>query len=145
MAIRLSCRLTLSEFENYIHRELELVLASPEVVRGTIHSMIGSDFGTKQNSASHPVSPHQRRLRVAILEAGSLTFYVIQEVRPNRKIIFCVELLFDVVDHGPLRREAADLARGTVRAIRAFFRCDRTRDAGHVALIHVPGLGRHMP
>lgn len=69
-----------SELENYIHRQLELALPRPVVVRATIESAIEPDFGTQQNSASLPVSPHQSFLRVAVLEAGSLPLHVIQEV-----------------------------------------------------------------
>jgi hypothetical protein len=72
-----------SELEDYIHRQLELALASSVVVCGTIESMVKSDFGTQQNGASHPMSPHQSLLSVAGLDAGSLTFHFVQEVGAN--------------------------------------------------------------
>ena len=93
----------------------------------------------------NPCPAHQRRIYVAGLKAGSLTFHVIQKVGAKRNEMFGGEFLFEVVDHGPLRRKTADLARGTDRAASAFIRRQRTRDAVHAAVIHVPGLGSHMP
>jgi hypothetical protein len=49
--------LMFSILENYIHRQRELAPAGSIVVRGTIESVIKSDFGTQQNGASHPVPP----------------------------------------------------------------------------------------
>src|ERR1035438_4504409 len=59
-----SCALDrISELEDHIHSQLELILAGSVIVRATIESTIEPDFGTQQNSASHPVSPHQSFLR----------------------------------------------------------------------------------
>src|ERR1700686_2741994 len=96
------CPVDFSELEDHIHRELELALAGSIGVRGTIESLIESDFGTKQNSAAHPVAPHQSPFGIAVLEAGSLAFHVVQEVGTDRNVIFRGKLLFDVVDDGPL-------------------------------------------
>src|SRR5580704_4241029 len=111
-----------SELEDHIHRELELALAGSVRIRRPIESLIKSDFRTQQNRASHPAAPHPSRLSVAVLETGSLAFHVIQEVGANRNIIFRGKLLFDVVDNGPLRRQATDLAGRAERAISALFR-----------------------
>ena len=125
--------IAVSELEDYVHRQLELVLAGSVVVRRAIEGVVEPDFGAKQNRASHPVSPHQSLLGVAVLVAGSLAFYVIQEVGTNREVVLCVELPFDVIDHGPFGREASNFTRGTERTVRAFFRRGRTEDGGHAA------------
>ena len=93
------CPIYFSELEDHIHRKLELALAGSIGISGTIESLIKSDFGTKQNSAAHPVAPHQSPFGVAVLEAGSLAFYVVQEVGADRNVIFRGELLFDVINN----------------------------------------------
>src|SRR5580692_1801511 len=134
-----------SILQNDVHRELKLNLSSPVVVCRDVERAIESEFGAEDYGTSHPMSPHESFLRVARPVAGALAFDIVQEIGTNRDVIARRELFFKIVDHGPFRGKAANLARGTERSVRAFFRFYRAKNAGHVPFIHEPGLGRHMP
>jgi len=78
-----------------------------------------------------------------------LTLLVVQQVRSEANEEMRVELAIEVVDERVLRSETPKLPRRAERSIRAQLRRDRiinvARDVGHLALVHEPGLGGHVP
>src|SRR5579862_6243088 len=90
------------------------------------------------------MTPGDGVLRVSGRIARALAFLVIEKVTAKRNEVMQRQFLLQEIDHRIFGSSAALLSRQAVYGIGAFFRRNTTSKSGYVALIHVPGLGRHM-
>ena len=133
-----------SEVENQIARHGELIVPSTVVVSFQIPGTLETQFRTYLDGCADPMTPRDRVLRISGGVAGALAFLVIEKVTAERQEVMQCQFLLQEIDYGIFRRGATLFSRSAVRGIRACFRPNCASHRGHVALIHVPGFGRHV-
>src|ERR1700677_4481916 len=111
--------------------------------------MIESYLGTQEDRATDVLRRIQGVLRIFACDARTLPLLVIEEVGAKSGEELRVELTIYIGHEGILGRSTPQLSSRAESAVGAKLRRYRiqhvARHVRHIPLIHVPGLGRHVP
>ena len=111
--------------------------------------MVKANFRPQHDRAADVFGGVQRVFRVFRGEAGALAFLVVEEIGTKSDHEFRIDLAIQIVDDRVFRSGAAQHTGFAERAIGSQFRGNRIRyvpgHVRHVAFVHVPSLGSHVP
>jgi hypothetical protein len=133
------------EEPDHIARGNELILLRAVIAGSIVVSPLKADFRPEHHAASDPVIPRNHVFGIEGLVAGALALDVVEIFITDRYGIVLPELALHVIRDRPLRSEAGLLARRAPGAVSAGLSRDRSKYAGNVLLVLIPGFRIEMP
>ena len=127
----------------------ELCLLRPQVVSFEIVGVLKAQFWTEEDRRTYPLTIAEQVLGVLGGISRSLSLDIVDKLVADGQIAVRVELVFEVVHHRCLGREAGLLSVRAEGSICPSLRRNRVGDIapdiGDIALVHVPRLRVRMP
>src|SRR5580704_608366 len=90
------------------------------------------------------MTPRYRVFGIPCRVTCALAFLVIEIVTAKREKVVPRKFFLQEIHDGIFRSRATLFSRPAVRGIRSSFRLNFAAHGWHIALVHVPGFGRHM-